>query len=336
MTTHQHGAALPLVAVGGSAGSLGPLIDLAAALPADLPAAVVVTTHIGESRSRLAPILHRSGSLPAMQALDGQELEPGQIYVAPPGHHLLVAQGRIKLSAGPRVNRHRPAIDVMFASVAAAAGPRAVGVVLSGVLDDGAVGSALIASRGGPVLVQAVKEAEFPPMPAAALAAAPGAVETSTAELGSRISELIARGWQSTATAGPVTEDAQMNMADSDDPAFLSEGESRLTRLACPECGGALAEVDLPQITYFRCHVGHQYGPQTLADAQAEAVEAKLWSAVAALEEQAAFHRYLIAARAGSSNEPDPDERTRRIAERAQSLREQVRRWSADLQAPVQ
>lgn len=84
-----------------------------------------------------------------------------------------------------------------------------------------------------------------------------------------------------------------MSMRDSDDPTFLSEGETRLTRLTCPECGGSLAQADLPRISYFRCHVGHQYSPQSLEAAQAEAVEAKLWAAVAALEEHAALARHL-------------------------------------------
>jgi hypothetical protein len=84
-----------------------------------------------------------------------------------------------------------------------------------------------------------------------------------------------------------------MDMVESADPAFLLEGESKLTRLTCPDCGGSMAQVDLPQISYFRCHVGHQFAPQALAAAQAEASEKKLWSAVAALEEQAAVLRYL-------------------------------------------
>jgi two-component system chemotaxis response regulator CheB len=88
-------------------------------------------------------------------------------------------------------------------------------------------------------------------------------------------------------------EAAEASMEDSSDLQFLSSGETRLTRLACPECGGALAEAVLPQITYYRCHVGHQFGPQSLAAAQAESAEAKLWSAVAALEETAALARHL-------------------------------------------
>jgi two-component system, chemotaxis family, protein-glutamate methylesterase/glutaminase len=88
-------------------------------------------------------------------------------------------------------------------------------------------------------------------------------------------------------------EAAEVRMEESSDLQFLSPGETSLTRLACPECGGALAETVLPQISYYRCHVGHQFGPQSLTAAQAESAEAKLWSAVAALEETAALARHL-------------------------------------------
>jgi two-component system, chemotaxis family, protein-glutamate methylesterase/glutaminase len=128
-----------------------------------------------------------------------------------------------------------------------------------------------------------------------------------------------------------------MDMIDSDDPAFLREDESRLTRLSCPECGGGLAQVDLAQISYFRCHVGHRFSPQTLAAAQAEASEQKLWSAVAALEEEASVLHYL---QRGTPRPADPlssndqssilqDRYVDEVASRAAALRSQVRTWSS-------
>ena len=132
--------------------------------------------------------------------------------------------------------------------------------------------------------------------------------------------------------------EADMDMIDSDDPAYLREDESRLTRLTCPECGGSLAQVDLAQISYFRCHVGHQFSPQTLAAAQAEASEQKLWSAVAALEEQTSVLRYLErgAPRVADSLPPSNDQSSapqdryvEEVAGRAAALRSQVRAWSS-------
>jgi two-component system, chemotaxis family, protein-glutamate methylesterase/glutaminase len=311
-----------VVAVGGSAGGIEALVAMVAGLPPDLPACVLVTVHIGErARSKLPRILERAGPLPAQHALHEEPLRAGRIYVAPPGFHLLATRGIARLSAGPRVNRHRPAIDVMFGSTARWAGDRVVAVVLSGVLDDGAVGAALVAHAGGQVVVQDPAEALFASMPRAALVAAPDAVVQPTAKLGRTVAEMIdARG---PAGLGDVHRqmEPEMSMADSSDPRFLAADESRLTRLTCPDCGGSLAEVRLSRITYYRCHVGHQFGPKTLEAAQAEAAERKLWSGVAALEDHAALARHL----AGVDSHNEDAVGYRKVAERAADLAEEMR-----------
>jgi two-component system, chemotaxis family, protein-glutamate methylesterase/glutaminase len=327
-----------VLAVGGSAGSVQPLIEVVRDLSEDLPVSVLVTIHVGQ-QTRLPQILSRSGPLQATFARDREALEPGRIYIAPRGRHLIARDGLALLSPGPRVNRHRPAVDVMFASAAEWVAARAVGVVLSGALDDGAVGAALIDRAGGQVLVQDPAEAEFTGMPTAALLAASRARAVSVRGLAHEIRKAIdvARSPHSNLNAQGVTMRADMDMIDSDDPAFLREDETRLTRLTCPECGGGMAEVDLPQISYFRCHIGHQFSPQTLAAAQAEACEKKLWSAVAALEEQASVLRYLHQ-RLPSETEPalaKDDQRSAsqdryidEVADRAAALRSQLRAWS--------
>src|SRR5437879_3351218 len=122
-----------VVVIGASAGGVESLKAVAANLRVDLPAPVLVVLHIpADEGSLLAPILRKSGPLPAVQARDGDSLEPGCIYVAPPDHHLLVEPGRIKVTRGPRENRMRPAVDPLFRSAAAAYGPAVIGVVLSG------------------------------------------------------------------------------------------------------------------------------------------------------------------------------------------------------------
>jgi two-component system chemotaxis response regulator CheB len=136
------------------------------------------------------------------------------------------------------------------------------------------------------VVVQEPGEAAHPSMPQAALAAAPGAIAAPVTKLGEVVGEMLST-WPR-----PGQEVAELRMEDSIDRQFLSAGG---TRLACPGCGGALAEVVLPRITYYRCHVGHQFGRQSLAAAQAEAAKAKLRAAVAALEETAALARHLAA-----------------------------------------
>jgi two-component system, chemotaxis family, protein-glutamate methylesterase/glutaminase len=284
-----------VLALGGSAGGIEALVELVAGLPADLPVPVLVTVHVGENvRSNLPRILARAGPLPAAHPRQGEPLEPGRIYVAPPGLHLLAASGAVRLSSGPRVNRHRPAVDVMFASAARWGGRCAVAVVLSGLLDDGAVGAALVARGGGQVIVQDPADAIFGSMPRAALAAVPEATTAPTGRLGEAIVETLGKMAPRDTEEGGEPEMADAHMGDTDDPGFLAADETRLTRLTCPECNGGLAEIQLgSRIRYFRCHVGHQYSPQSLEAAQREAAEAKLWAAAAALEEHAAMARHL-------------------------------------------
>jgi two-component system chemotaxis response regulator CheB len=302
-----YGMAEPgVVVVGGSAGGVEALVELVRHLPADLPVPVLVTVHIGgNARSRLPDVVDRASALPARHAHHGEPLLPGHLYLAPPDFHLLAGGGRAQLSSGPRVNRHRPAVDVMFASAARWAGPRVLAVVLSGLLDDGAVGAALVARAGGRVIVQDPAEAPFDSMPRSTLVAVPDALTLPVAQAAMTVAKL-AQGWWPSAieddTTGSVAGDGERggspemvhaSMADSDDPAYLTPDEARLTRLSCPDCSGGLAEIELTELRYYRCHVGHQYSPQSLEAAQREAAEAKLWAAAAALEEHAALARHL-------------------------------------------
>jgi two-component system chemotaxis response regulator CheB len=159
-----------LVVIGASAGGVEALTRLAAGLPPGLPAAVAVVLHVPSTgKSVLPAILTRQGNLPASAALDGEPLTPGHIHVAPPDRHLLVRDGALVLDDGPRLNGHRPAIDSLFRSAAAAAGAGVIGVVLTGTLDDGAAGLAEIKLHGGTTVVQDPEDAQYPSMPAHAI-----------------------------------------------------------------------------------------------------------------------------------------------------------------------
>ena len=181
-----------LVVVGASAGGIEPLRALVAGLPADLPAAVLVVVHLPSTAdSHLPGLLSRSGPLPASHAMGGQRLTPGEILVAPPDHHLTVRGNRVRLTRGPRENRQRPAVDPLFRSAAAAFGPAVVAVVLSGALDDGAVGAAVVAAQDGAVVVQDPAEARVSAMPRATLGAVRRARKVSTADLAAVVTELV-------------------------------------------------------------------------------------------------------------------------------------------------
>ncbi|HEY0418503.1 MAG TPA: chemotaxis protein CheB, partial [Acetobacteraceae bacterium] len=155
-----------IIVIGASAGGVEALCELCAALPADLPASVFVVQHVSpNARSMMAQVLARESRLPVTTAVDGQEIRPGHIYTAVPDHHLLLRPGRMMLRRGPQENRSRPAIDALFRSAAVAYGPRVIGVVLTGQLDDGTEGLICITAAGGTSVVQSPEDAAWPSMP---------------------------------------------------------------------------------------------------------------------------------------------------------------------------
>lgn len=173
-----------IVVIGASAGGVEALRTIVAGLSPYFPAPILVVVHIPSGTpSALPRVLERSGPLPVAHARDGDELLPGHILVAPPDQHLVVHDGRVRLRRGPRENRQRPAIDPLFVSAARSYGPKALGVILSGALDDGAAGAAAIAAQDGTVLVQHPDDARISALPLAAMQAVRRAVLVPAAEL---------------------------------------------------------------------------------------------------------------------------------------------------------
>jgi two-component system chemotaxis response regulator CheB len=155
-----------IMVVGTSAGGVEALKIVVGGLPRDLPAALFIVLHLlPQRRSVLAQLLSRAGPLPATQAVSGEAITRGHIYVAPPDHHLRVEPGHVRCTHGPEEHRCRPAVDVLFRSAADAYGPRVVGVVLTGMLDDGTAGLRAIKDHGGVAIVQAPQEALYASMP---------------------------------------------------------------------------------------------------------------------------------------------------------------------------
>lgn len=305
-----------LVVVGASAGGVETLRRVVAGLPADLPAAVCIVLHVAPSSpSALAKILDRAGPLPCSSATDGDWLRPGEILVAPPDRHLVVHDGRIRLTAGPRENGHRPAVDVLFRTAAAARGARVVGVILSGTRDDGSVGLAAIKARGGATIVQDPEEALYPGMPASALAnVVVDAVVPST--LVAETLTAIVKGEYSTARTAPTP------VSDGDEPPASADrpsGEALTT--ICPECGGVLAEREEAGVTQWECRVGHRYSSESLVNAQAEAVEAALWAAIRGLED----HGALLERTASQLHRGGRTASARTLHDRASDVYEQAR-----------
>ncbi|MFG1945979.1 chemotaxis protein CheB [Nonomuraea sp. NPDC048826] len=273
--------------IAASAGGVEALRVLLGALPADLPAAVLVAPHLPpQGGGVLAEILDRAGPLKAATAEDMQPLRHGHVYVARPGHHLLAHDGRARLSRGPRHNGHRPAADLLFESAALDAAERVAAVVLSGTLDDGARGCVAVDRRGGAVAVQDPEEAAFPGMPEAAAAAVPNAPALRVPELAD---------WLARQSRTPVITEGKVDDPETaldverflGEKAGVEEPVGRLVELSCPECGGPMYEQrHESRLSRFVCRVGHAWSAEGLVGAQTDAVERALWIAVQRLEER--------------------------------------------------
>jgi two-component system, chemotaxis family, protein-glutamate methylesterase/glutaminase len=289
-----------IIVIGTSAGGLKALNKVVGALPADLNAAVLIVQHVAADRSSMLPqILSDIGSLPASHPTDGERMQKGRIYVAPPDHHLLVQQEYLRIIRGPKENGFRPAIDALFRSAARVYGPRVVGVVLTGYLDDGTVGLQAIKKRGGVAVVQDPQEAEYPSMAKSALQFVKVDYCLPLAEM----PDLLVRLSHEPAAsedAYPVPQyiEIEANIAEQqmNTQEFLENVEAIGTRTtyACPECNGTIWQIDHNgEPLRFRCHVGHSFTADILLGEQTQKLENALWSAIRAMEDKLTFLRQL-------------------------------------------
>ncbi len=285
-----------IIVVGASAGGVEALQALVRDLPVDLPAAIFVVLHIpAESRSLLPDILNRAGRLPALHPQDGVEIERGHIYIAPPDHHLLVERGIVRVVRGPKENRHRPAIDPLFRSAALAYGPRVIGVILTGGLDDGTAGLLAIKSQEGIAIVQDPQEALYPSMPQSAM----------NHVLVDYCLPLTAIGPLLTRLAIEPAEDGRMrqiplelekevrNAAMETNPLNSNAQVGKPSVFSCPECGGVLWELEDGSLLRFRCRVGHAFSSESILAEQSETFEKSLWAALKTLDEKVSLSRRM-------------------------------------------
>ena len=284
-----------IVVVGASAGGVEALARLAASLPAGLPAAVFVVLHVPTTGTSALPrILDRQVPLPAGHVKDGERIEPGRIYVAPSDYHLLLRQGHVHLSRGPRENGHRPAVDPLFRSAAREYATRVIGVVLSGALDDGSAGLLAIKARGGVAVAQDPEDALYPGMPGNALQV----VAVDHVVPAGAIGELLARlVTEPAAEPGRAPSDLEVEVEVEDFSLEAMEGEHPgvPSGFSCPDCNGVLWGIQDSGLQRFRCRVGHAWSPESLLTRQSELLEAALWVALRSLEERAALARRLAA-----------------------------------------
>jgi two-component system chemotaxis response regulator CheB len=277
MPSASQGKGHDLVVIGTSTGGLPALSQLVEALPAGLPAAVLIVMHLEAGfNSRLPELLTRKGKLRATHALHGEAIVPGRIYVAPPDNHIVVRSGYLNVLRGPKENNHRPSVDVLFRSAANAYGPRVIGVVLTGSLDCGTGGLLSIKARGGLAVVQDPDDAEMPEMPRSAIEHVTVDHVVPLRDMALRIERLV----REPPGQAPSQIPRALREIEGEEPGADSE-------IVCPLCQGKLTEGELNGYRSFRCHVGHAFSLESMAVEQAEEVERALWAAARALEESA-------------------------------------------------
>lgn len=284
-----------IVVIGASAGGLNALAELVQTLPSGLDVAYCIVLHL--SRKGIGDfVVHRLNKVTSMQcsmATDGAPIEAGNIYVAPPNQHLLVKDGKILLGSGPQENRFRPSIDVLFRSAAVAYTSHAVGIILSGMLDDGTSGMWAIKRSGGVCIVQDPNQAEYPDMP---LSVINNMDVDYVSELGLVAGLLIevTRFERDKEVLAPQEVILESQIAE-----IMAVGIDAVEQIAdksvfaCPDCGGNLWAVKGDIINRYRCHIGHSYTERDLVVKQAETASSTLWVALRMMEERKHLLRKL-------------------------------------------
>lgn len=284
-----------IVVIGASSGGLEALRTLVSQLPSDFRGSVFIVLHTGSgSPGVLAPILDRAAQLPVTYARDKEQFKEGSIYVAPPDKHMLLEPGKICLSRGPRENLFRPAIDPLFRSAAQVYGPRVVGVILTGGLDDGTAGLWAVKQLGGTAVVQDPQDALFPSMPTNALRYVTVDHVVPLAEIPQLLVQLTSVAVEEKEIEVPEHLDIEVKIAKQE-PAIDQDIRDlwEKSSYTCPECHGVLLQLKEGDRERFRCHTGHAFSADRLLSSLTEGVEESLWGAIRNIEESVMLMRHL-------------------------------------------
>ena len=325
-----NGVRRDVVVIGASAGGVEALQRLVGGFERDLHAIVLIVLHLwSRGESFLPNLLSRAGPLPAGHPHNNEIPRHGHIYVAPPDRHLLIEDGRMRLTRGPKENMHRPAVDVLFRTAAECFGSGVIGILLTGYGGDGAAGLAAIDLRGGVTVVQEPAESEAPGMPESALRILKPHYKLRVAEIAPLVNEIVQQPGAPEERKPAVRECAAESGRPMANEVDLSYSRTEnASGFICPDCGGALWERTEDGAKKFRCRIGHAYSPDSLIDAQNESVEAALWNAVRSLEESAAIARRVAQLMPGAATEFE--ERAKERNRHAEVIRALLSRQSAD------
>ena len=322
------------IAIGTSAGGVEALPRLLGQLGRDLDATVLIVQHLASQREPyLVEILRRASALPVDWADQGARADLGHVYVAPPDSHLLVHDGHLRLVGGPRENHARPSIDRLFRSVAAERGARVIGVLLTGMLDDGVAGLRAIRAAGGLAIAQDPIDAQYPELPARAIAAgAPDRVLVLDA-IGPMLNQALREPVDSLPVPDAVARESALDAAPPDDPDAMRPLGLQ-SPISCPECRGPLWEIGDEHHRRYRCYLGHASTARDLLEQGTQDIESALWSAVRALHERAMTYQQLAHDASRAGRHPQAAKAYEVRAKEARDQAEIARRFMLDVTRP--
>jgi two-component system chemotaxis response regulator CheB len=277
-----------IVVVGASAGGLQSVIELAAQLKEDMNFAVFVVLHITKMSLSdvLVTRLQAVTEFTCHLAEDGAPIEAGHLYLAPPDVHLLVKQGVMMLGHGATENRWRPSIDILFRSAAKDYDSRTIGIILSGLMQDGTAGMEAIRRSGGTLIVQDPEEAEYPDMPLSVIENMNVDYIVSLSRMGSVLQEKTNSDMPpSKEVPHDIAAEAELSEKVATSIESLQEIGVK-SDFSCPDCGGGLYHVNNKLVEHYRCHVGHSYTQGDLLFQMTNSLEATLWIAMRMMEER--------------------------------------------------
>jgi len=278
-----------IIVIGASAGGFDAFKTIVRNLPTNIEASIFIVWHMSpDVRGILPQVLNRISPIYSAHALDKEEIKPNRIYIAPPDHHLLVEEGIVRVTRGPKENRFRPAVDPLFRSAAYTYGNRVIGVVLSGALDDGTAGLWAIKHNGGLAVVQDPNDAEVPSMPENAIREVAVDYTVPVKDMGPLLYELSQKPVEINNHAMEDKEKtkAEIKVAEEDDAFDIGVTKfGQLSPFTCPECHGVLSVLKDGKRERYRCHTGHAYSADSLLASVTEKIEDSLYSALRGVEE---------------------------------------------------
>jgi two-component system chemotaxis response regulator CheB len=276
-----------IVVIGTSAGGIRALEELVTQLKPDMDAAFFIVLHLSRKGvgKYLFQRLQENTTLPCNAGRNGEPIKKGAIYIAPPDEHMLLARGQVVIGKGAPENRWRPSINNLFRSAAASYSGRVIGIILTGMLDDGTSGMSSIKRSGGITVVQDPNEAEYPDMPLSVLDNVDVDHNVSLAQMGELLKEIISN---TEPTEKEVPYDIKLESVL--DQRVSTRIESLLqfekSEINCPDCGGGLYVTQKEHPTHFRCHVGHSYTDRELNIRMSEVLETTIWTSLRMMEER--------------------------------------------------